>query len=74
MRLDDDVLKSQDGCTAVARVVEEARELRHPAHARFWIQGLDGVRRKVENTAFPLVGQTGQVLGAVAIFWEIDRT
>jgi PAS domain-containing protein len=50
-----------------------AIDKRQPAHLRYWIQGLDGVRRKVENTAFPLVGQTGQVLGAVAIFWEIDR-
>lgn len=44
-----------------------------PAHLRYWIQGLDGVRRRVEGTAFPLVGQAGRILGAVGIFWEIGR-
>jgi PAS domain-containing protein len=51
-----------------------AIDKRQPAHLRYWIQGLDGVRRKVESTAFPLVGQAGRNLGAVGIFWEIDRT
>lgn len=41
-----------------------------PAHGRFWIRGLDGVRRHIEATAFPLIGHAGRDLGAVAIFWE----
>lgn len=44
-----------------------------PAHLSYWIQGLDGVRRNIDNTAFPLVGQSGHLLGAVGLFWEIDR-
>jgi PAS domain-containing protein len=40
------------------------------AHLAFQIRGLDGVVRKIEVTAFPLEGQGGRHLGAVAIFWE----
>ena len=43
---------------------------RHPAHKVFWIEGLDGVLREIEVTAFPLVGQADRFLGAIAIFWE----
>jgi PAS domain-containing protein len=46
---------------------------RRPAHRRMWGQGRDGVRRYVEVTAFPLVGQAGRALGAVAIFWEVKH-
>ena len=54
----------------------EARPLiialrKHQAvHGEFWIRGLDGVSKKIEATAFPLVGQGGRHLGAVAILWE----
>jgi PAS domain-containing protein len=41
-----------------------------PAHGSFSIRGLDGVRRRIEVTAFPLVGYAGRDLGAVAVFWE----
>jgi PAS domain-containing protein len=44
-----------------------------PAHKTMWGQGRDGVRRHVEVTAFPLIGQTGRTLGAVAIFWEVNH-
>jgi PAS domain-containing protein len=43
---------------------------RRPAHQHFWIRGLNGVRRHIEVTAFPLVGQADRFLGALAIFWE----
>ena len=43
---------------------------RRPDHARFWICGLDGVRRGLEATAMPLVVHDGTLLGAVAFFWE----
>ena len=46
------------------------RELR-PAHREFWIRGLgDGVTRRIEVTAFPLIGQAQRHLGALALFWE----
>ena len=43
---------------------------RKPAHGEFWIRGLDGARRHIEATAFPLMRLTDQVLGAVVLFWE----
>jgi PAS domain-containing protein len=44
------------------------RETR-PVHRRFSIRGLDGVPRRIEAVAFPLIG-TGQLLGAAVMFWE----
>jgi PAS domain-containing protein len=41
-----------------------------PAHRSFWIRGLDQVLRRIEVTAFPLVGLANQSMGGVAIFWE----
>ncbi len=49
-----------------------ALEKRKAVHRAFWIRGLDGIRRKIEATAFPLEGQAGRHLGAVTIFWERD--
>ena len=43
---------------------------RRPGHDRVKFEALDGTWRTVEATAFPLDGQGGRHLGAVAIFWE----
>jgi PAS domain-containing protein len=43
---------------------------RKPTHTEFWIHGLDGERRRIKATAFPLMSLTDQVLGAVVFFWE----
>ena len=43
---------------------------RRAAHRTMWIHGLDGESRRIMTTAFPLEGQGGRHLGAVAIFWE----
>jgi PAS domain-containing protein len=43
---------------------------RRPAYRRVRVKALDGVQRLIEITAFPLEGQGGHWLGAVAIFWE----
>jgi PAS domain-containing protein len=42
-------------------------------HRSMAITGLDGHDRRIEATLMPLVGQAGRVLGAVAIFWPVDR-
>ena len=42
---------------------------RRSTHGSLWIQGFDGVRRHIEATAFPLVGQSDRFLGAVVLFW-----
>jgi len=47
-----------------------ALKKRKPAHLPMRIQGLDGIFRKIEVTAFPIIGREGRHLGAVAIFWE----
>jgi hypothetical protein len=45
-----------------------------PAHSVFWIRGLgDNVARRIEVTAFPLIGQERRYLGALAIFWELPQ-
>lgn len=43
-----------------------------PAHRTLRVSGFDGVLRTIEATAFPLEGQGGRHLGAVAIFWSVD--
>jgi PAS domain-containing protein len=47
-----------------------ATDHRRPSYRRLWIRGLDGIRREVEGIAFPLVGQSERMLGAVTVFWE----
>jgi PAS domain-containing protein len=43
---------------------------RRPSHKMVNLVGMDRVPRRVANTAFPLLGQARQFLGAMAIFWE----
>jgi PAS domain-containing protein len=42
-----------------------------PAHKKFWIRGLDGIKRQIEVTAFPLIGQSMELVGAVSMFAEV---
>ena len=42
----------------------------YPYHKEFWIESLQGKRQKIAVTSYPIVGRTGQSLGAVAIFWK----
>ncbi|HSJ50501.1 MAG TPA: PAS domain-containing protein [Actinomycetota bacterium] len=50
-----------------------ALELR-PAHGPVRITGADGVTRRIEVTAFPLLAHAGDLVGAVAFFWERDES
>jgi PAS domain-containing protein len=43
-----------------------------PAHRTFAIQAGDGAKRTIEATAFPLVATGGELVGAVAMFWEVS--
>ncbi len=45
----------------------------HAAHETFDIRGLDGAIRRLEATAIPFVDSTGTLVGAAALFWEIER-
>jgi PAS domain-containing protein len=44
---------------------------RRAHHLRLCYTGLDGVRREVAVTAFPLMGREDELFGAVAIFWHL---
>jgi len=47
-----------------------AIEQRKPCHSRLKIHSGDGKHRLIAVTAFPIEGQGGRFLGAVAMFWE----
>jgi PAS domain S-box-containing protein len=47
-----------------------ALQQKRPTHEMVRFRALDGLLHTVEVTAFPLEGQGGRHLGAVAIFWE----
>lgn len=47
---------------------------RVPAHHEFEIVADDGIRRSLEVTAFPIIAPGGQLMGAVAMFWEAVDT
>lgn len=43
---------------------------RKPAHRDLRIAGLDGRKRVVSVTAFPLFARANELVGAVAVFWQ----
>ena len=42
-----------------------------PAYKRFFLQGMNGVRRQIDVASIPIMGLQGEFLGAAALFWEI---
>ena len=47
-----------------------ALQRREPVHAHMFLRGMDGQRREVKGTAFPLIGEEGSLLGALGLFWQ----
>jgi PAS domain-containing protein len=45
---------------------------RVPAHRELRITGMDGVKRKIAVTAYPLMGRGGEFCGAVTVFWQLE--
>jgi PAS domain S-box-containing protein len=43
---------------------------RRPAHHTFRVIGLDGRKRAIAATAFPLLASADEVVGVVSFFWE----
>lgn len=41
-----------------------------PVHLPVSITGGDGITRQLEATAFPLLAHAGDLVGAIAFFWE----
>ena len=44
-----------------------------PYHKTFLIESLKGKLEKISLTSYPIIGRTGKLLGAVAIFWELKE-
>jgi PAS domain-containing protein len=44
-----------------------------PAHKRLYIHGMNGVRRHIDVVSIPIVGLQGELLGAAALFWEVEE-
>ncbi len=43
---------------------------REPSHRTLLATGLDGSRRRLEATAYPLFGKVGEMHGVLTVFWE----
>ena len=44
-----------------------------PAHKRLYIHGMNGVRRHIDVVSIPILGLQGELLGAAALFWEVEE-
>jgi PAS domain-containing protein len=44
---------------------------RRPAHGQIRMIGLDGRRRRVSVTALPLFAHLNELVGMIALFWEL---
>ena len=49
-----------------------ATRSKRPAHRDVLITALDGSRKAVSATAFPLFARGGEFVGAVSVFWEME--
>ena len=47
-----------------------AIQQQRPQHGTLHIRDGEGVARRIEVTAFPLLAHAGDLVGALAIFWE----
>jgi len=50
--------------------IQVALRRQEPSYRSLVFQGLDGVRRRIRGTAFPILGQCRRHLGAAGFFWE----
>jgi PAS domain-containing protein len=46
---------------------------KRPTHKRYYIHGLNGVRRHIEAVSIPIAGLQGEFLGAASLYWEIEE-
>ena len=65
-------LEDLDGNRITVNELPLAKTLteRRPAHARFRITALDGVKRTIEATSFPLFAHVDDLAGTLSVFWE----
>ena len=64
-----------DGNAVTVNELPLARTLveRRPAHARFRFTALDGVKRTIEATSFPLFAHVDDLAGTLSVFWEEEE-
>jgi PAS domain-containing protein len=44
-----------------------------PHHKTFQIESMQGKNQTISVTSYPIVGRTGNMMGAVAIFWKTKK-
>ncbi len=44
-----------------------------PYHKTFQIESMRGKNQTISVTSYPIIGRTGKMLGAVAIFWKSKK-
>ncbi|TFG78478.1 MAG: hypothetical protein E4H26_02325 [Flavobacteriales bacterium] len=47
---------------------------KEPAHKTFWINSLSGKSTKISVTSIPIIGRSNEFSGAMAIFWDNEKT
>lgn len=45
-----------------------------PAHNNFWIKSFDGRSVNISVTAIPIIGRSGKFEGAMAMFWDTEKS
>jgi PAS domain-containing protein len=66
-QLDGTPVRLEDMPVGIAHVEK------HPAHDTLAFTDLGGDRHEIEVTAFPLLGRADELLGVVAVYWELQR-
>ncbi len=64
--------KDDDGNLLPPESLPLVRTLRdkYPYHKTFWIESMNGKSERISVTSYPIIGRSGDFVGAVAIFWE----
>jgi len=64
--------KDDDGNLLPPESLPLVRTLRdkYPYHKTFWIENMNGKSERISVTSYPIIGRSGDFVGAVAIFWE----
>lgn len=64
--------KDDDGNLLSPESLPLVRTLRdkYPYHKTFWIESMTGKSERISVTSYPIIGRSGDFVGAVAIFWE----
>ena len=64
--------KDDDGQLLAPESLPLVRTLkdRYPYHKTFWIESIGGKSEKISVTSYPIIGRSGNFMGAIALFWQ----